>query len=118
MSKPDKLWKYIFYPLKWGNYGGAGWTSGKWCPPEEPDMSVPPAADALDTAFKKHDECYNNPYMDGMRDIMEADLKLIATMPLCLLKYAYGCIYSVLVMVMFICKLPFTVIYFLLRGML
>lgn len=116
MSKPDKWWKYIFYLLKWGNYGGAGWTSGKWCPPEEPDMSVPSSMDAMDAAFKEHDRCYNNPYADDLESVLFADLKLIFTMPLCIIKYICGTVYALLVMSMFICKIPFTVLYFMFRG--
>ena len=49
------FWKRLL--PRYGNWGGPGWSSGKWCPPNETDWSKPPI-DALDQLFRDHDFAY------------------------------------------------------------
>ena len=48
-------WKCLL--PRYGNWGGPGWSGGKWCPPNSTDWSVP-GVDEMDELFKEHDKQY------------------------------------------------------------
>ena len=66
---------------RYGNWGGPGWSGGKWQDNyENTDWSVP-ARDALDSLFKDHDRAYQKAIADLPEDQREesfnkADLTL------------------------------------------
>jgi len=67
MSGP-RWWQRLI--PRYGNWGGPGWSSGKWCPPGETDWFVS-GVDDLDEAFKRHDWKYQN----GVEwDVADAEL--------------------------------------------
>jgi len=55
-NKNKPLWWQAILP-HYGNWGGPGWSSGCWCPPEKTDWSAQ-GIDDMDALFKIHDHHY------------------------------------------------------------
>lgn len=76
MTTGPRWWQRLI--PRYGNWGGPGWSGGKWCPPNETDWSVKPV-DNMDAAFARHDMGYQAPFIrnvDADRDLV-SDLKAI-----------------------------------------
>lgn len=73
MNTEPRWWKYLF--PRYGNWGGPGWSCGRWCPPGVVDWEVKPV-DAMDELFRAHDwnyqlhkcrHCADEQLIDGLR---------------------------------------------------
>ena len=72
MSANKPYWWQCLIP-RYGNWGGVGWSAGRWNnDPTLTDWSIP-AIDAMDELFKVHDWAYQN----GI-DLDKADRELVA----------------------------------------
>jgi len=112
-------WQKIFVVLKYGKWGGPGWSAGHWCQDDEiPDFNEPPAYDWLDTQFKEHDKSFNDPNQDNVKDILFANLKLIGKMFYGMFKYQTIVFYQLFAIIGFLIALIPTAIYFGIRYLI
>ena len=112
-----KWWEKILGLFSYGNYGGPGWSAGKWLAnPTKEDLETPPIADYADSCFKTHDKSFNDPEQDNLSSIVKANIKLILNMIYGVLKYTIIVGYCAVVAISFLITLPFTVLFFIWRD--
>lgn len=92
MCRGAAYWQ-AFLPT-YGNWGGIGWSSGRWNnDPASTDWDIP-AIDYMDSLFKRHDYAYQRYFPDNIRELDLADIQLVHSLRYARTKTVYAWLYK------------------------